>query len=189
MSTEILLLNDDTQICEAANCSLQRSPELLYEPIVIEIEPNVYKLLDVHQLLLAQPEIHKLTYQLLSEQATDLAESQKTMAQSHHALQDTLQALGQPKSNSEQPRKRLRANQAKSEFLANMSHELRTPLNSILGFSQILSQDTNLRPDQQKRLHIINHSGEYLLSLIRTIRDPGLANLAAPSHMDGSLYT
>jgi two-component system cell cycle sensor histidine kinase PleC len=31
------------------------------------------------------------------------------------------------------------ANDAKSKFLANMSHELRTPLNSIIGFSQVIS--------------------------------------------------
>ena len=61
------------------------------------------------------------------------------------------------------------ANQAKSEFLANMSHELRTPLNSIIGFAQILSKDTSLKPEQQQRLSIINRSGEHLLSLINDI--------------------
>ena len=35
------------------------------------------------------------------------------------------------------------ANLTKSTFLANMSHELRTPLNVILGFSQLMNQDTN----------------------------------------------
>ncbi len=61
------------------------------------------------------------------------------------------------------------ANVAKSAFLANMSHELRTPLNSILGFAQILSKDTDLKPEQQQRLSIINRSGDHLLSLINDI--------------------
>ncbi|GGA35707.1 ATP-binding protein [Okeania sp. KiyG1] len=61
------------------------------------------------------------------------------------------------------------ANKAKSEFLANMSHELRTPLNSVIGFAQILSQDTSFEPEQQEHLRIINRSGEHLLSLINNI--------------------
>ncbi|WNZ23787.1 PAS domain S-box protein [Leptolyngbya sp. NK1-12] len=61
------------------------------------------------------------------------------------------------------------ASRAKSTFLANMSHELRTPLNAILGFSQLLSRDTTLPPEQQQRVNIINRSGEHLLNLINDI--------------------
>lgn len=61
------------------------------------------------------------------------------------------------------------ANQAKSEFLSNMSHELRTPLNAILGFSQLLQQDPQIPPHQQKQLDIINQSGTHLLALINDI--------------------
>ncbi len=61
------------------------------------------------------------------------------------------------------------ANRAKSEFLANMSHELRTPLNAILGFTQLLSREPALTPQQQEYLGIINRSGEHLLELINDV--------------------
>lgn len=61
------------------------------------------------------------------------------------------------------------ANRAKSEFLANMSHELRTPLNAILGFSQLLSRDSQLSKKQKQHLSIINSSGSHLLELINDI--------------------
>ncbi len=61
------------------------------------------------------------------------------------------------------------ANRAKTTFLANMSHELRTPLNAILGFSEILSRDSSLRPQQLEWINIINNSGVHLLNLINDI--------------------
>ncbi|MFB2923635.1 sensor histidine kinase [Aerosakkonema funiforme] len=65
---DVLIFPDDTLIVMAARRSLQRPAELLYEPIVVEIEPTVYKLLDVHELLIAQSHIHELTTRLLHEQ-------------------------------------------------------------------------------------------------------------------------
>lgn len=61
------------------------------------------------------------------------------------------------------------ANRAKSTFLANMSHELRTPLSAILGYSQLMTYDTNTTPTQQAQLDIINRNGKYLLQLINDV--------------------
>jgi signal transduction histidine kinase len=61
------------------------------------------------------------------------------------------------------------ANKAKSQFLAAMSHELRTPLNSILGFSQIMYDDTSCNGENREHLDIINRSGQHLLQLINDV--------------------
>ncbi len=80
-----------------------------------------------------------------------------------------------------------RATQAKSEFLAAISHELRTPLNSILGFSELLLDDTGntLLPSQRQRfLRNIDQSGRHLLSLVNDLLD--LSKIEA-GHMELSL--
>ncbi|MDY7005820.1 MAG: ATP-binding protein [Cyanobacteriota bacterium] len=78
--TDISILPGNTLIVEAAQKSLQRKPELLYEPIVVEIEANVYRLLDVHQLLVAQSKIHELTSNLLQKQTEAKAIQTEKMA-------------------------------------------------------------------------------------------------------------
>ncbi len=66
-----------------------------------------------------------------------------------------------------------RASNAKSEFLANMSHELRTPLNSVIGFSEVLSDETfgRLNEKQKKYMQYVLASGRHLLSLINDVLD------------------
>ncbi|WP_066384107.1 ATP-binding protein [Anabaena sp. CA = ATCC 33047] len=61
------------------------------------------------------------------------------------------------------------ANRAKSQFLAKMSHELRTPLNAILGFTQLMTRNRSLSPEDQENLDIISRSGEHLLALINDV--------------------
>jgi len=65
------------------------------------------------------------------------------------------------------------ANNSKSEFLANMSHELRTPLTSIIGFSDILLEETfgEINEKQHKYLQNVSSSGKHLLDLINSILD------------------
>jgi PAS domain S-box-containing protein len=65
------------------------------------------------------------------------------------------------------------ANQTKSEFLAKMSHELRTPLNSIIGFSEMLDDQTfgPLNDKQNRYVENVLSSGRQLLNLINDILD------------------
>jgi signal transduction histidine kinase/CheY-like chemotaxis protein len=68
----------------------------------------------------------------------------------------------------------LSANNAKSGFLSNMSHELRTPLSAILGFSELLLDDDQLRFDLAARKGFLEHihtAGQHLLSLVNDILD------------------
>lgn len=58
----------------------------------------------------------------------------------------------------------------KSTFLANLSHEIRTPLNAIIGFSQLLNEET-LSDEGAEYLDLIIDSGEHLLSIINDIID------------------
>ncbi|HEY9703683.1 MAG TPA: hypothetical protein V6C58_14645, partial [Allocoleopsis sp.] len=68
VTEEILVLNGETLIVSAAKKSLQRPPETLYEPIVVELKSECYFLLDVHDLLIAQSYIHELATKMLQEQ-------------------------------------------------------------------------------------------------------------------------
>ncbi|MEB3181916.1 MAG: ATP-binding protein [Nostocaceae cyanobacterium] len=78
LPSDILILSGDTLIVAAARESLQRCPQSLYEPIVVEIAPQTYRLLDVHQLLVAQSQIHELATELLQEQTqTQLLQAEK----------------------------------------------------------------------------------------------------------------
>ncbi len=65
---ELLVLPGSKLIVEAAQESLYRLAELVYEPVVVEVAPQTYKLLDVHQLMVAQSRIHQITNKLLQKQ-------------------------------------------------------------------------------------------------------------------------
>jgi PAS domain S-box-containing protein len=65
------------------------------------------------------------------------------------------------------------ANRTKSDFLAKMSHELRTPLNSIIGFSEMLADETfgTLNEKQHRYVENVLTSGRLLLQVINDILD------------------
>ena len=62
----------------------------------------------------------------------------------------------------------------KQSFLANMSHEIRTPLNAIVGFTNILVDETAGALDEEEKkdmIGIVNHNSELLLKLISDVLD------------------
>lgn len=62
------------------------------------------------------------------------------------------------------------ANESKSNFLSNMSHDIRTPMNAIIGFTNLLLQESK-EEKVRKYAQKILESGNYLLNLINDILD------------------
>jgi CheY-like chemotaxis protein/anti-sigma regulatory factor (Ser/Thr protein kinase) len=65
------------------------------------------------------------------------------------------------------------ASRHKSEFLASMSHELRSPLNAVIGFSEVLLEQTfgEINERQDGYLRDIRNAGSHLLELVNEILD------------------
>lgn len=66
-----------------------------------------------------------------------------------------------------------RLNRLKTEFLASISHELRTPLHTIIGFSELLAEESEgpLNEEQRRFLGHIHRDSEHLLALINDVLD------------------
>ena len=77
------------------------------------------------------------------------------------------QELGYAKEEAE------RGSKFKDQFLSTMSHELRTPLNAVLGFSDLLTEETYgpLNDRQRRYVGHIQTGGKHLLTLISDILD------------------
>ncbi len=59
----------------------------------------------------------------------------------------------------------------KSTFIANISHEIRTPLNAIVGFSELISDESISAGEKKEFFSIINNNSYLLLNLINDILD------------------
>ena len=110
----------------------------------------------------------------------------------HGTAQDITERYAAQAAKAEQLAERLAeqmASRGKSEFLARVSHELRTPLNAVLGFSQLLSLEDQVRasPALAEQVNAIHGAADHLKSMIDDVLDlaliqaDGLSLVAEPS--------
>jgi diguanylate cyclase (GGDEF)-like protein len=105
----------------------------------------------------------------ISKDITDKKLQEKNLRELNESLENKV--IERTKQLEESIKELARANELKSKFIANMSHELRTPLNAIIGYSDLLSDSTDLSKKYKKYTHNILVSGKHLLQLINNILD------------------
>jgi two-component system, NtrC family, sensor kinase len=93
--TDILILDGKSLVVSSAQQCLGRSPELIYEPIVV-LSNNSYKLLDVHDLFVAQSQIHELATKLIREQTQDRMVQTEKMATLGEIVSEVSYDIGTP---------------------------------------------------------------------------------------------
>jgi PAS domain S-box-containing protein len=141
----------------------------------------------------AADKYHQFDRQIIADHIPVRSEEWITMADGSRRLMDTLKVLnfdsaGNPigivaisrdisdkeeiqQKYIEAKEKAEEADRLKTAFLANMSHEIRTPMNSIIGFSNLLTEEDLTPEDKAEFIRHINHGSETLLSLIDDIID------------------
>jgi len=76
----VLVFEGNTSVVQAGRSALERSPDILYEPVAVRVAADRHHLLDVHQLLVAQSQIHELAMQRIQEQTRAQAIQSEKMA-------------------------------------------------------------------------------------------------------------
>ncbi len=116
------------------------------------------------------------TSQEVRARLADLAASEERIRGMNRELEQFNRTLEQRvEARTEEARRHRKsaedANEAKSLFLANMSHELRTPMNAIIGYSEMLLEETPKGSSASADLQRIHAAGKHLLGLINGILD------------------
>jgi len=101
-------------------------------------------------------------FKKLADSANDMLEARE---KTQRNLEEEQILLREAKEKAEE------SDRLKTAFLANMSHEIRTPMNSIIGFSELLSDDEITKEEIDNYVAHINIAGNSLLNLINDILD------------------
>jgi signal transduction histidine kinase/DNA-binding response OmpR family regulator len=146
------------------SAALGPNREVLY--IIHRVE-DVTEFIRLKQQGLAQEKIAKDLRTHAGQMEAEIYQRAGEVQEANRRLEATNQELLRAKEEAE------RGSRFKDQFLSTMSHELRTPLNAVLGFSDLLADESYgpLNDRQRRYIEHIHTGGKHLLSLISDILD------------------
>lgn len=116
-----------------------------------------------------------------SERTDLIGQLQNSFCQMRRSISQHIRDAEQTKQATEQRTKELeqatllarQASEQKTQFMQDMSHQIRTPLNIVHGFSQILRDDNEMIPDDEKRqivetMYVQTNALDYMVSKLLT---------------------
>ena len=105
-----------------------------------------------------------------------LSHAREQLLDSNRALEERIHERGELIASLTEARDAAEAaNLAKGRFVAKMSHEIRTPMNGVLTTIDLL-RNSELNPEQQKLMSIVERSGATLLALVNEVLDYSRVN-------------
>jgi signal transduction histidine kinase/DNA-binding response OmpR family regulator/HAMP domain-containing protein len=122
---------------------------------------NAIALVQLEKLVIELKQLNE-EYQ---KQNLQIRKQNDTLVELHKKLKEKAEELEFQKQKAEE------STELKSQFLASMSHELRTPMNSILGLTELMLEESNLRGKNRERIEVVLRSGKRLMNLINDILD------------------
>mgnify|MGYP000683359277 CR=1 FL=1 len=110
--------------------------------------------------------------QLIKQKNEELITTEEELRSSNEELQEKNDMLARQKEILEQTKKKAEeSDKLKTIFLANMSHEIRTPMNGIIGFSELLTEESFSENERKDYLQTIHSLSLNLLQIIDDIID------------------
>ena len=134
---------------------------------IIHRVEDVTKFIRLKHQELAQEKITQELRTHAGQMEVEIYQRAAEVQEANRRLEATNQELLRAKEEAE------RGSRFKDQFLSTMSHELRTPLNAVLGFSDLLADESYgpLNDRQRRYVEHIHTGGKHLLTLISDILD------------------
>lgn len=116
-----------------------------------------------------------------SERTDLIGQLQNSFCQMRRSISQHIRDAESTKQETEQRTQELeqatllarQASEQKTQFMQDMSHQIRTPLNIVHGFSQILRDNSNMIPDDEKQqivetMYVQTNALDYMVSKLLT---------------------
>jgi two-component system NtrC family sensor kinase len=166
----VLVLHHNISVPIAAKMALQRQHELAYEPIVLQMDAQTYRLLNVQDLLLAQSKLQELASTLLRQQAQEQMIQTEKMASLGQMVAEVSHDLKNPVSFIHGNLEYLdRYTEDLTNLVAAYDRQLSQELPAIMELKEEIDFEF-LRQDLPKVIDSISFGAEQLRKLVASLQ-------------------